>query len=112
MPGDPRRDARVRQVLAASGLAAVICRLPDNVVCLADYYPQVGLSFVVYPAEGEPIVIAPRPERELAAAGLVSDVRTFETWRLIDPSPLEVIGRLLGQVVAEKKLAGKPVGYE
>lgn len=112
MPRDPRRDARVRQVLAASGLAALICRLPDNLVCLADYYPQVGLSFVVYPADGEPTLIVPRPERGLVTAGLISDIRTFETWRLIDPPPLESIGRLLAQVVAEKKLAGRPVGYE
>ncbi|HEX5415503.1 MAG TPA: Xaa-Pro peptidase family protein [Chloroflexota bacterium] len=112
MPGDPHRDARVRQVLAANGLAAVICRLPENLVCLADYYPQVGLSFILYPVEGEPTLIFPRPERESAAAGLIADLRTFETWRLIDPPPLESIGRLLGQVIADKKLRGKPVGYE
>ena len=112
MPGDSPRDLRVRQVLAASGLAAIVCRLPENLVCLADYYPQVGLSFVVYPTAGEPALICPRPERDLAASGLVADIRPYETWRLIDPPPLESIERILAQVIAEKGLAGKPVGFE
>jgi Xaa-Pro dipeptidase len=109
---DPERDQRVRQALAAAKLDAVVCRLPENVVCLTGYYPQVGLSFVVYPAEGEPALVAPRNEREQAAAGLVGDLRVFETWRLPDPAPLDSVARLLGEIVREKKLTGKAIGWE
>src|SRR5262249_38022852 len=112
MISDPERDQRVRQALAAAKLDAVVCRLPENVVCLTGYYPQVGLSFVVYPADGETAQVAPRNEREQAAAGLVADVRVFETWRLPDPAPMDSVARLLGEIVREKKLAGKAIGWE
>lgn len=112
MATNPLRDERIREALVGAKLDALICRLPENVVCLTGYYPQIGFSFVVYPAVGEPVVIAPRPERNQASAGTVADVRVYETWRLIDPPPLDSVTRLLGQVVAEKKLAGKAIGFE
>lgn len=112
MNSDAQRDAQIREALAAAKLDALICRLPENLVCLTGYYPQIGLSFVVYPADGEPVVIVPRPERESAAAGLVADVRTYETWRLEELPPMESVARLLGQIVQEKKLTGKRIGYE
>ncbi|HVC33904.1 MAG TPA: Xaa-Pro peptidase family protein [Chloroflexota bacterium] len=112
MVTDAQRDRQVRQALAEAELDALICRLPENLVCLTGYYPQVGFSFVVYPTAGEPVVVAPRPEREQAAAGRVADVRVYETWRLPDPPPLESVARLLGQIVREKQLVGKAIGYE
>src|SRR5579884_3366856 len=112
MNADTQRERQVREALAAAKLDALICRLPENLVCLTDYYPQIGLSLVVYPADGEPVIVVPRPEREAAAAGLVADVRTFETWRLEDPPPMESVTRLLGQIVEQKNLAGKQIGYE
>jgi Xaa-Pro dipeptidase len=109
---DAARDRQIREALVDAKLDALICRLPENLVCLTGYYPQIGFSFVVYPASGDPVVVAPRPERDQAAAGLVADVRTYETWRLPDPPPMDSIARLLGQVVQEKNLAGQRIGYE
>lgn len=112
MISDAQRDQWIREALAEAQLDALICRLPENLVCLTGYYPQIALSMVVYPVAGEPVVVAPRPERDLAEAGLVADVRVYEAWRLADPSPQESLARLLRQIIQEKKLAGKIVGYE
>src|SRR5262249_38102980 len=112
MISDPERDQRVRQALAAAKLDAVVCRLPENVVCLTGYYPQVGLSFVVYPAEGETALVAPRNEREQAAAGLVGGPRVFEAGRPPDPARMDSVARLLGGIVREKKRGGKAIGWE
>lgn len=109
---DLERDRRIREALASAHLDAVVCRLPENVVCLSGYYPQIGCSLVVYSAEGEPVLICPRNEREAAAPGSVSDVRIYETWRLPDPSPWESVERILGQVIEEKKLANRSIGWE
>jgi Xaa-Pro dipeptidase len=109
---DTERERQVREALAAAHFDALICRLPENLVCLAGYYPQISCSFVVYPTAGDPVLIVPRLEREQAAAGLVADVRTYEAWRLSDPSPMESALRLLVDVVAEKKLKGGVIGYE
>jgi len=112
MVRDSTRDGNIRQALTAARLDALVCRLPENVVCLTGYYPQIGFSFVVYPATGEPVLIVPRPERDQAASGTVADIRTFETWRIGDPAPLESVTRLLRQVVQEKGLAGRAIGFE
>ena len=112
MATDFQRDQSIRRALANARLDAIICRLPENLVCLTGYYSQIGCSFVVYPADGEPAVVAPRPERDQVAAGLVSDIRVYETWRLPDPPPMESAARLLGEIIREKKLGRKRIGYE
>ena len=53
MNSDPRRDRQIREALVEARLDGLICRLPENLVCLTGYYPHVGLSFVVYPAGDE-----------------------------------------------------------
>jgi Xaa-Pro aminopeptidase len=109
---DLDRDRQIRAALTDAKLDAIVCRLPENVVCLTGYYPQIGCSLVVYPAEGEPVLICPRNEREAAALGAIADVRIYETWRLPDPPPWESVGRILGQVVQEKRLANRAIGWE
>ena len=112
MGRESTRDGQIRQALTAARFDALVCRLPENLVCLTGYYPQIGFSFLVYPTSGDPVLIVPRPERDQAASGTIADIRTFETWRLGDPAPLESVTRLLRQVVEEKGLAGRAVGFE
>src|SRR5438034_6535861 len=106
MDSDPRRDRQIRDALVEARLDALICRLPENLVCLTGYYPHVGLSFVVYPAVGAPVAIVPRPEVSSAELGLVGDIRAFDTWRIHDAPPLESVGRILADVAGELNLVG------
>lgn len=109
---DHDRDHWIRAELTRRKLDALVCRLPENVVCLTGYYPQIGCSLVIYPREGEPVLICPRNEREAAALGSVGDARIFETWRLPDPPPWESIAQHVRQVIHEKGLADKAIGWE
>ncbi len=109
---DLTRWDRVRAALAKSNVAALVCRLTENVVLLSGYWPILGRSVVVFPAEGQPVLIAPVSETEAAGKGWISDVRTFRAWRLGDADPEASIAKLLGQVFAERGLLGKQVGYE
>ncbi|HLZ09807.1 MAG TPA: aminopeptidase P family N-terminal domain-containing protein, partial [Chloroflexota bacterium] len=112
MDSDPQRDRQIRDALVEARLDALICRLPENVVCLTGYYPHVGLSFVVYPTVGAPVLIVPRPEVEDADLGLVGDIRPFDTWRIPDLPPLESVGRILRDVAGELNLRGGRIGFE
>ena len=112
MVQDPERAGRVREALAASRLDALVCRLPENLVLLTGYYPIIGQSIVVFPAEGEATLIAPTQEGYLAAETDIADVRLYDCWRLGDPSPAESQARLLRQVAAEKRLGGSAIGFE
>ena len=111
MPIDQERRERVRQVLAGAGLDALVCRLPEHVVLLAGSWPVIGRSLVVFPADGNPALIAPRPERDWIDPDL-EDVRAFECWRLTDPPPEESLERLLRDVAEERGLAGKRIGID
>jgi Xaa-Pro aminopeptidase len=115
MAGDPdvrERITRVSAALTAQGLRALICRQPENLVMLAGYWPVIGRSALVVPADGEPILMAPEMEREALARTFITDVRTFPVWKLGDPLPDESLGRLLREGAAALRLGGVRVGVE
>lgn len=110
---DPReRVPAVQAALAAEGLRALIARQPENLVMLAGYWPVIGRSALVVPADGEPILIAPEMEREALARTFIADVRTFPVWKLGDPPPDESLGRRLQDAAAALGLRGARVGVE
>ena len=87
MPADTERQHRTREALRAAGLDALVCRLAENVVLLSGYYPMVGASVVVFPAEGEPVLIAPRGSHSIEAPGV-------RRWRGREGSEPEAAKRL------------------
>src|SRR2546428_6884587 len=109
---DRERKDRVRRARQDAKLDALVCRLPEHVVLLTGYYPNVGASIVVFPGEGEPVLLMPRMESDLADRGWVDDRRLYDTWQNRYPSPAENLSRLLRQVVDEKGLRGKAIGHE
>ncbi len=62
---DHERLSRARAAMAASGMDALVCRLPENVVMLSGHWPLNGFSFLLFPREGTPAIIVPHcDERE------------------------------------------------
>ena len=56
----PRDDAkldRVRASMAEEGLDALVVRAPDNVLYLTNFWGMKGYEAVVFPGEGEPVLI-------------------------------------------------------
>jgi Xaa-Pro dipeptidase len=109
---DLERWERVRARLRQERLAALVCRLPENVVMLSGYWPIMGRSVVVFPVEGEPVLLAPVSEAPAVEHGWISDVRTFRAWRVGDDDPEASIARLLDQALADLRARGKRIGYE
>ncbi len=109
---DMERWARVQEQLASRNVAALVCRLTENVLMLSGYWPILGRSVVVFPTDGNPVLIAPVSESGEAERGWISDVRTFRAWRIGDIDPEASITRLLGQVFTERGLLGRRIAYE
>jgi Xaa-Pro aminopeptidase len=109
---DQERWSRVRRALADAHLDALVCKLAENVVLLCGYYPNTGASLVLFPREGEPVLIGPRFEAELMERGWIADRRLFDTWQNRHPPPPEQLARLLRAAVEEKELVGAAIGYE
>jgi Xaa-Pro aminopeptidase len=87
----PRDDAkleRVRARMAAEGLDALVVRAPDNVVYVSNYWPMKGYDVVVFPLEGEAILIALEPQRDDAVrTAWTTDIRLFAGYDDRDPRP-------------------------
>ncbi len=113
MEVDRQRVNRVLRQMRTSGLDALLCRLPHNVLMLTGYPPVTGNSFALFPLEGEPALVVPESEEEMARQGWVRDVRTFtaETLHRLSTVP-DVVEPILSQLARERDLLGGVIGYE
>lgn len=110
--GMNERIAETQRALTAQRLAALVCRLPEHLVMLSGYWPVIGRSAIVIPAEGDPVLLAPAMERDALARALVTDIRTFPVWKLADPPPDQSLARLLKDVAGQLRLGAKRIGFE
>jgi Xaa-Pro aminopeptidase len=87
----PRDDAkleRVRALMAEEDLDALVVRAPDNVVYLSNFWGMKGYDAVVFPREGEPVLICLEASADDAAeTAWTTDVRLFRGYDEADPRP-------------------------
>ena len=77
------RNEQVAFQLRQSGLDALVCTLPKNVLLLSGYWPVVGTGAAIALPDGEVRLIIPEDEQEFAVQSRASNVQTF------NPSSLE-----------------------
>jgi Xaa-Pro aminopeptidase len=87
----PRDDAkleRVRALMAEDELDALVVRAPDNVLYLSNFWGMKGYDAVVFPREGEPVLIALEASAADAdRAARTTDVRFVRGYDERDPRP-------------------------
>jgi Xaa-Pro dipeptidase len=112
-PVDHPKLDRVRRMLQEQRFDAVVVRAPDNVLYLTNYWPMKGYSAAVFPAEGEPTLIALDPQlKDAQRNAWTGDIRTFCGYHPSDPRP--PVARSLDlcvDVLRERRLTGR-VGIE
>ena len=87
-PIDIAKLARVRATMKERGLTALVCRAPDNVVYLSNYWCMKGYDAVVFPAEGEPTLCVIEPQQADAERNAwTKDIRLFSGYDERDPRP-------------------------
>jgi Xaa-Pro aminopeptidase len=67
----PRDDAkldRVRALMAAEELDALVVRAPDNVLYLTNFWGMKGYDAAVFPRQGDPVLVTIEPSAEDAEA--------------------------------------------
>ena len=75
---DNERLSRARAAMAAAGIDALVCRLPENVLLLSGHWPLNGLSFLLFPRYGSPLIIVPHCDEIEARDELwEAECRTF-----------------------------------
>jgi Xaa-Pro aminopeptidase len=58
------RVQRLQDLMVEAGFDALVCRLPENVVYLTEYWPHHGISVAVLAQSGRPTVFIPEVEAE------------------------------------------------
>ena len=112
MPGTEReRVERLQQKMAEEKLDLLVCRLPENVVYLTDYWPHHGFSVAALPREGKPVLLLPEVETEYSKADW-AEVVPFGWGLLKDGDLYDNYKRLLSEVRDRFGISGKRVGVE
>ena len=109
---DHLRAARNREIMAAHGLDALICRLPDNVLLLTGYWPVSSFAFAVVPREGPVVLIAVETERQEVPEGAADEVRFYSFGILGTPDPLDSVQRHLREVLPAFGVERGRIGVE
>src|SRR4051812_2141212 len=107
---DDAKLDRVRALMDAEGLDALVVRAPDNVLYLTNFWSMKGYDACVFPRDGEPVLICLEASAEDAArAAWTKDVRHVRGYDDGDARP--VLSRTLDAAVAAAKPYGR-VGLE
>jgi Xaa-Pro dipeptidase len=108
---DTERIDRVRRTLELERLDALVCRLPENVLFLTGYWPLSGISFLLFPREGEPACIVPHCEEEEARQALAGAVcQSYRYGDLGSGDMYEQVTKSLGDLSRGRRW--KRIGFE
>jgi Xaa-Pro aminopeptidase len=87
-PRDDLKLERVRALMAEEGLDALVVRAPDNVLYLTNFWGMKGYDALVFPREGEPMLICLEASADDAArVAWTEEVRFFRGYDERDPGP-------------------------
>jgi Xaa-Pro aminopeptidase len=87
-PRDDEKLDRVRGLMADEGLDLIVARAPDNVLYLTNFWGMKGFDAVVFPREGEPILLSLEASAEDAArTAWTTEVRHVAGYDARDPRP-------------------------
>src|SRR6266705_3313318 len=87
-PVDNPKLERARTLMKDQGVTALVCRAPDNVLYLTNYWCMKGYDAVVFPQKGEATLIALEPQQADAERNSwMKDIRYFKGYDDRDPRP-------------------------
>ena len=87
-PRDEAKLERVRRLMAEHDLDALVVRAPDNVLYLTNFWGMKGYDAVVFPREGDPVLIClEASEADADRTAWTSEVRLFHGYDPSDPRP-------------------------
>ncbi|MFN2169062.1 MAG: M24 family metallopeptidase [Anaerolineae bacterium] len=108
---DRLRVLRLQELMAEAGIDLVVCRLPENVVYIAETWPHHGISVAVLPRRGKPTLFIPEVEAGWGNQAW-ADVVPFGWALLKDPDLYGSYRQLLSQVREQAGIRRGVVGVE
>jgi Xaa-Pro aminopeptidase len=112
-PRDEAKLRRVREAMAEQDLEALVCRAPDNLLYLTNYWCMKGYDAVVFPREGDPTLVVIEPQLgDAERTAWTGDIRLFAGYDERDPRPPHLrAADVVVDVLRERDLTGR-IGLE
>jgi Xaa-Pro aminopeptidase len=112
---DKVKIQRVRQAMRQEGLVALVLRLPENVTYLSGAWCGRGLTYLIFPAEKDPVLIHPAGEQ--LPPTWIKDVRFYkwETYQHLGSSleiGTECVHKTLHEMGVHSGVIGVEEGWE
>jgi Xaa-Pro dipeptidase len=112
-PIDTAKLSRVRALMKQHDLAAMVCRAPDNILYLTNYWCMKGYDAVVFPREGDPTLIAIEPQlADAERNSWTRDIRLFKGYDERDPRPPNMRALDVALAVLKERGLTDKVGVE
>lgn len=106
-----QRLESARKAMAAAGIDALLCRLPENVVMLSGHWPLCGDAVLAFAQEGKPVLLVPDTQAVDAAQDLFgAGIMTYPHGRYDSPDQDSEIQRCLMGLPHRK--SWKKIGIE
>ncbi len=107
---DDEKISKIKTTMAREGLDVLVLRLPENVVYFSGYWPFFGVSYLVFPLDGEPCIISHTGEEEYASKSWIKDIRSYgwETPEVMG-NYLDAGINVLLEVLKDRALVGRRV---
>jgi Xaa-Pro dipeptidase len=80
---DEEKRAKLRRMMQSNGFDALLLRLPEDIVYITGYWPFYGVSYLFYPVDDEPSILAHEGEEEYARKSWVKDVESYR-WETLE----------------------------
>ena len=108
---DTVRLERLQRMMAEAGLDVLVCRLPENVTYITNYWPHHGVSVAVLFREGRPALFVPEIEEEYTDVAW-ADAQTFGWLLLKDPDVYDSFRKALEGIAGRLSLGSATIGIE
>lgn len=108
---ETRRVQILQDLMVEAGFDALVCRLPENVVYLTEYWPHHGISVAVLAQSGRPTVFIPEVEAEWGNTDW-AEVVPFGWALLKDQDLYTSYKELLSSIGVKLGLNGAKIGVE
>lgn len=108
---ETQRVQHLQGLMKDAGIKALICRLPENVVYITDYWPHHGISVAILPEEGRPTLFIPEVEQEWGNTNW-ADVVPFGWALLKDQDLYSSYRNILGDMLHKLGLKNAKIGIE
>lgn len=109
-----QRVRRLQELMVAAGVDCLVCRLPENVVYITEYWPHHGISIAVLPQTGQPTLFIPEVEAEWGNPkwaeivpfgwALLKDPDLYTSYRLLLSEIRDRLGLTSAKIGVEKAL--------